>query len=352
MKYNILRLIATAAVLALAVPSLGGAQTEQFELRGEHVAIYNLVGEVSVEAGSGSAVTVEITRGGEDAGRLSVVTGELRGRETLRVLYPSDRIVYQRNGRNYNTQMRVRDDGTFNGDWDDDDRNRVTISSAGSGLEAHADMRIRVPDGQRISVYWGVGEASVTNVNGRLRVDGSATRVTATGTRGELVIDIGSGSVEVTDAEGEVNIDTGSGSVEVARVRGDALLIDTGSGRVTVSGANVSRLDIDTGSGRITVGRTGARDIRLDTGSGSIDLTVTSEAADIILDTGSGSITVTLPDGFGAEVEIETGSGGIELDMPLTVRRWSRDHVVGTLGNGSGRLVIDTGSGSVTIRKG
>ncbi len=63
-------------------------------------------------------------------------------------------------------------------------------------------------------------------------------------------------------------------------------------------------------------------------------------------------MTLTVPASFGARVQIETGSGEIDLDFPVTMRRWERDQVVGTIGDGSGRLVIDTGSGSVRLRKG
>ena len=101
----------------------------------------------------------------------------------------------------------------------------------------------------------------------------------------------------------------------------------------------------------IDIDRTTARDITLETGSGSISVVATENARNIAIETGSGSVTVGLPSSFGAEVELETGSGGIDMDLPLTVRRWSRDHVTGTLGDGSGRLVIDTGSGSIQIRE-
>lgn len=333
----------------LALPALAVAQSERYELQGDRVAIYNLAGEVTIESGSGSTVSVEITRGGDDGGRLGVERGPLGGTQTLRVLYPDDEIIYTGSDSRFNTQIRVRSDGTFGHGGDRDDR--VRIRSSGRGLEAWADMRILVPQGQDIAVYWGVGEATIRNVNGRLLFDGAATHVTTTGTRGTLKLDVGSGHVEVTSAEGDVDIDTGSGHVEINGVTGDNLRVDTGSGHVTANGVNVTSLDIDTGSGRIDIDRTTARDIHLDTGSGSVSVVVTENARDIRIDTGSGSVTVGLPESFGARVEIETGSGGIDMDLPLTVRRWSRDHVTGTLGDGSGSLVIDTGSGSVRIRR-
>ena len=83
--------------------------------------------------------------GGDDASRLSVEVGEVRGRMALRVMYPSDEIVYDMENRGrYNTQVRVRDDGTFGGGNGGD---RVRIRSSGSGMEAHADLRIEIPAG-------------------------------------------------------------------------------------------------------------------------------------------------------------------------------------------------------------
>ncbi len=349
--------IGLATALALSgSAALDGQQTERYELSGSEIAIYNLAGQVTVQQGRGSAVVVELARGGRDAGELRVETGPIRGMETLRVIYPDDQIVYPDMGRRSRTELRVREDGTFS----DSDRgdsgwgrgDRVSIRGDGSGVEAYADLTISVPAGQDIAVYLAVGEAFVSNVDGTIRMDTHSAPVRATGTRGSLVVDVGSGSVDVSDATGEVNIDTGSGSVDVTSVSGDVLLVDTGSGSVTADGIDVGDLEIDTGSGRIEARRVSAATVRLDTGSGSVNLELLSEADDIEIDTGSGSVTLTVPASFGASVEIDTGSGGIEVDMPVTMRRWDRDHVTGTIGDGQGRLVIDTGSGSIRIRQG
>jgi hypothetical protein len=37
------------------------------------------------------------------------------------------------------------------------------------------------------------------------------------------------------------------------------------------------------------------------------------------------------------------------VDVPATARRATRSHFSGTFGNGGGRLVIDTGSGGVSV---
>jgi DUF4097 and DUF4098 domain-containing protein YvlB len=336
----------------LAGSSLPAQQSGRHEIAGDRVAIYNLAGELRLEPGASSAVVVEATLGGDDAGQLRIETGAIRGWETLRVLYPADRISYRSHG---STELRVREDGTF-GDWDHEDWHdrgaKVRISGSGGGLEAHADLTIQVPAGQTLNVYLAAGSVSARNVNGTLRLDTHSAPVTTSGTRGTLVVDVGSGRVTVSDTEGDVDLDTGSGSVEVTGVRGDVLRVDTGSGRVTASRVSVASLDIDTGSGSVEVSDAVARDVRVDTASGGVEVELAGELRNIEIDTGSGSVTVTVPERYGAEVEIDTGSGSIDIDLPLQLERWERTHVRGTIGDGAGRLVIDTGSGSVRIRKG
>jgi DUF4097 and DUF4098 domain-containing protein YvlB len=89
----------------------------------------------------------------------------------------------------------------------------------------------------------------------------------------------------------------------------------------------------------------------LDTGSGGVDLVLLTDVERLDVDTGSGSVTIHAPESLGGEVDIETGSGGIDLDFAVEVRRVRRDHVTGTLGDGRGRIRIDTGSGTVRLLK-
>src|SRR5258705_10655132 len=84
-------LLFVSGVAMLTIPA--AAQTSRHVLKGDSVAIYNLVGELRVEGGSGNDVVVEIQRGGGDAEKLEVQTGPLRGREALPVIYPADLIL-------------------------------------------------------------------------------------------------------------------------------------------------------------------------------------------------------------------------------------------------------------------
>lgn len=349
------RFALAGSVIAVVSGSGNLAAQERHLLRGNDVAVYNLVGSISVESGTGSDVEVEVTRQGRDASQIRVETGAVRGRDAVRVVYPSDRIVFRSDSRgnrwfgDSRTTLSVNDDGTFgDGDWDG---RRVEIRSSGSGLEAYADVRVRVPRNRTIAVHLGAGHATVTNVEGDITVDVSAASVTTRGTRGRLLLDTGSGDVSVTDAEGEVTLDSGSGEVEVNGVRGEMVRLDTGSGSVRATDVTARVLRIDTGSGRVIVRGVSAPDVSLDTGSGSVEVLLTSDVEQLTIDSGSGGITLGVPEALGAMLSVESGSGGVDFDFPVTVTRRSRGRLTGQIGDGRGRIDIETGSGSVRLRR-
>jgi lia operon protein LiaG len=352
---------AVVLIPLLLVPTIAPAQQpERFQLQGEDVAVYNLVGAVSVEPGTGD-LAVEVTRTGRDAAKLRVEQGEVRGAEALRVIYPADDILAPAMGASSSTTLRVRDDGTFGdgGDWeggrhhrDGDDRGRrVEIRGSGSGLQVGADLRIRVPAGQSLAVYLAVGKVSVANVQGSIRVDAHNAPVTANGVKGELTVDVGAGMVRVTEGEGVLKVDTGWGSVEVSRFKGRDLSVDTGSGNVNGTELTADGVTIETGSGDIELAGVSSPSLSLETGSGTVRADLRADLKSLSVETGSGDVSVTAPATLDAEVEIETSSGDIESDFPLQVTRHARDHLVGRIGTGKGRIAVETGSGDVRLIK-
>jgi hypothetical protein len=343
-------------VFSLSFPAAtAGQQTEDFTLSGDQVAIYNIAGNVTIEDGGGSAVLVEVRRLGSDAANLRVETGlldveQFRGQaQTLRVIYPEDRVIYRGESRG-SSELRVAEDGTFYNDRARRGR-KLRVRDEGSGMEAHADLRIRVPSGKRVMLALALGQVEVTNVDGDLWVNVGSANITTHNTSGYLDLDTGSGNIEVDGAQGDVNFDTGSGNVHASNVDGTEINIDTGSGNVTGGNLKTSELGVDTGSGNVRLNAVTARDVSVDTGSGNVDLELLSSVERIEVDTGSGDVTLAIPSGFGGAVEIETGSGGITTDLPIEMREFGDDYVRGRIGDGNGRIVVDTGSGSIALRK-
>lgn len=348
------------ACTAFALPHSVAAQSERRTLSGNEVSVYNVAGEVTVESGSGSDVVVEVRRGGRDADRLRVEVGQIRGRNTLRVVYPrGDDIVYTPRdgdrgrgwGSSWNTEMSLDDDGTW-GESRWDDRRRIRVKSSGSGTEAWADIRILVPSGRSLDVNLGVGRLDARGVDANLRLDASAARINVSGTRGDLVIDAGSGGVELRDVNASaLDVDNGSGGITFSNVTGRTCNIDTGSGGVRGDGIECDDVKVNTGSGSVQLADVRSSATEVETGSGGVRIDLLRAPRSLRVDAGSGGVTVSMPANTGAEVDIETGSGGINTDFGLETDRYERNRLRGRIGNGSGRINIETGSGSVRLIK-
>jgi lia operon protein LiaG len=346
-----IRPVAAALMLSSLALLPTGARAQEVERRtipAGDAAIYNLAGVLRVEGTTGTDLTVEVKRGGRDGSKLQLETGPINGIQTLRVIYPDDDIVYPQLGRWSNTRLHVRDDGTF-GDSHWLGGHSVKISGRGDGIEASADLVVKVPKGRRVAVHLAVGEAHIYNVDGDLVVDVSSASLTSEKTTGKLKLDTGWGDVHVTDAEGDLDFDTGSGDVTVARLKGTKLRIDAGSGEFTGSDINVRDLDLDLGSGGARLSNVRAGGIKLDSGSGNVDLDLRSDVDDVLIDSGSGDVTIHIPDALGAELDIDTGSGGVDSEIPITLTHRSKDHLTGRIGDGRGRIRIDSGSGEVRL---
>jgi DUF4097 and DUF4098 domain-containing protein YvlB len=345
----------TAIALATLLPSLVSAQTERRNLSGSSVAVYNVAGRMTVEQGSGSDVVVEVTFRGRDASRLRLETGDVRGVNALRVIYPNEDIVYSDAGfRRGSATFDVDNDYTW-GSTDNTrsgDRRRVRVKSSGNGVEAWADIRIMVPNGRALDANLAVGELSANNVDADLSLDVASAKVSATAIRGNLDIDAGSGGIDVRDANvSDLNLDTGSGSVRLNGITSRRCSVDTGSGGVTADNVSCDNVDIDVGSGSIRLDRVRAPDVRVESGSGGVDISLTSAFRSLNIETGSGSVTIAMPENIGANVQISTGSGSIDSDFPVQMNRIERHAMRGRIGNGDATIQVDTGSGGVRLVK-
>jgi DUF4097 and DUF4098 domain-containing protein YvlB len=341
-----------ALVVSLLMPLGGTAQSvERFTLSGTAAAVYNVAGNVTVVRGTGSSVVVEVTRGGADASRLQMVERTVSGRPALCIVYPSERIVYNRDGSTGNTMTNTNSGDPCSESRMSGVRRRIEVRSNGNGVEAWADVRVLVPSGRSVHVDQLVGRVDINGVDATLDVDVASAPVTAVNTSGALSIDAGSGRVNITTHRGELSIDVGSGAITVDDVETGTLNLDTGSGSVTGTRIVADDLRVDTGSGNIDLGAAAVRSGRIDTGSGRVRLAVTS-IDDLDIDSGSGQVTLSVAGDLDARLSITTGSGGISTDFPVRMNSSSRNRLNATVGNGRGQIRITTGSGGVRLVRG
>ncbi len=149
----------------------------------------------------------------------------------------------------------------------------------------------------------------------------------------------------------KLNLHSGDGSLIVAGIAAPADL-STGDGHIEVSDfSGPLKAKTSDGSMKI-VGR--FDDLNLSSGDGHITCEVqpgSKMSGRWVIRTGDGSLTLRLPNGFAADLQARTGDGHIRINLPITMKSSSNDghHVEGALNGGGNLLDIQTGDGSVNI---
>lgn len=343
------RLIKTLSALATVFAAITPAQAQRYELNGDKVAVYNLVGSVRVEAGTGSSVVVQVTAAGRDAARLKVVTGTIDGVSTLRVIYPGDEIVADMDG-NSNTTVRVNEDGTFNRGREGR-RVKITTGRGGSdATHAQASIVVRVPQNTAFAAHQAVGDVSAQDVVGDLSLNTSSGEIGVTGGRGELRVNTASGEIGVQGTQGNLYLETASGDVGVQNVNATTIQIDVASGSIDLQDAKANKVDLETASGDIRVRRTTAPDLKANSASGNVRADLDGTVRDVELNTASGRAEAVLSADFAGEVELDTASGDIDVDFPVNIIRQRQNYMRGTIGQGgTAHVSINSASGNVKL---
>ena len=368
--------VSTVAVAA-ATPTFAEFD-ESYRFDADSLSISNLIGKVQISRATGDDFEVEVSVRGADGTRENVRLDEdTRGsRARLAVRFPVDderRYVYpefSRRRANLWSRRQGSSDSLLGEILRSMSGRRIRIERSGSGLEAWADVTIRVPEGRSLKVELGAGDIDVSEVAADLELRTRAGVAEAADLDGDVKIGVGSGELAVQDVRGRLVmdtgsgrarldrftgtalvIDTGSGSVAVTEAAADTVAIDTGSGGVTVKGLDAGRLAIDTGSGNVRVESAGADAAEIDTGSGGVHLALERMGhGRFEIDTGSGGIVMLVPDDLSARFDIDIGSGGIDVDVPIekTLHK-SRGEMRFVAGDGEANVILDTGSGSVRV---
>jgi DUF4097 and DUF4098 domain-containing protein YvlB len=134
--------------------------------------------------------------------------------------------------------------------------------------------------------------------------------------------------------------------------RDTRLDVNSFSSPVTVTGVTAAQ-KLKTFSGRIEVQNAPA-EISAKTFSAGVNLQLAGSVAEpsFEVETFSGQIDLRLTDNARAKVEFNTFSGDMTSDLPLTLQKQSRKHLIGELGGGgSNEVQLKTFSGSVRITR-
>ena len=150
-----------------------------------------------------------------------------------------------------------------------------------------------------------------------------------------------SAPTSVRSLSGKITLDGTSGALDAKTVSGDVeaqglagrVSFNSVSGDLTLADGDVERLDAKTVSGRVTA-----------------DL-APGDGAKLRVATVSGEVAIRLPAQASTLVELRSASGRLqsEFDGLASTRTPGGNTLTGTLGAGSGRLLVTTVSGLVTL---
>jgi hypothetical protein len=234
---------------------------------------------------------------------------------------------------------------------------------------AYIDYTIEVPGDFAAKVSSTSGDVQITSLDGGVKLFGSSGDVYLRHIGGATFVEISSGDVEIKDigdnltirmssgdavvreVEGTLGIQGTSGDVEVYEVGGDAK-IELASGNVILKGCRGDAI-LKTGSGDGRIEHVEGN-VKAVANSGDVFASLRPDgASEYVLKTSSGDVEVTfeVTAGGGFVLEVATSSGSIEGELDIELDRISRKLLSGVVGNGDGRLYIETASGDIRIRE-
>lgn len=183
------------------------------------------------------------------------------------------------------------------------------------GRQREAVVTVSVPADVRLSVGVVGASAVVSGVHGR-----TAVRCVA-------------GATTLVSLSGDVRADTVSGGVEAQSLRGP-LRMHSVSGDLTVVDGDGSSVRADTVSGDMI-----------------LDLGAAGHGTDVALTTVSGEVAIRLPEPPDTVVAVGTAGGAVSsaFDELRVQSHWGPQGLAGTLGEGTGRLRVQSVSGSVAL---
>jgi len=233
---------------------------------------------------------------------------------------------------------------------------------------------IIVPKQTNVECSSSFGKIKLANIYGNAKGKTSSGSITAENIKGSAALDtsfgsincnnISGGDIELKTSSGKIGITkaafgncsahTSFGSVTSSELTGKSLTLKSNSGNINLTEASSETADIFTSFGRITCRRITSAVLTARSNSGNIDIACSDSApaeinANVV--TSFGSIDFVAPPGFSGQVELATSFGSVNTNLPITITgEVSKKKLTGKIGEGKGKLHLETKSGSIKIK--
>jgi DUF4097 and DUF4098 domain-containing protein YvlB len=200
------------------------------------------------------------------------------------------------------------------------------------------------------------GSISVIDLKGSAKIDTSYGSVSCERAAGEsLDLKTSSGRIALTDVSfPECMAETSYGSIVCRTFTGKAIKLRSSSGSVELAGVRADTVDLHTSYGRVEAREITTGDLLANSGSGSIEVACSASCpADLKahVKTSYGSIGFVAPAQFSGEVRLTTSYGSVQTALPVQVTgRIEKNNLTGRIGEGTGLIHLESGSGSVELK--
>lgn len=235
-------------------------------------------------------------------------------------------------------------------------------------------FEIIVPKQTDVECSSSFGAIKLADINGNAKAKTSSGSITAENIKGSAKLDTSFGSINCNNISGgDINLKTNSGKITLTKavfgdcdlhtsfgsitsgeLTGNSLKLKSNSGNINLAEASADTINIHTSFGRITCRQITSTDLTAGSNSGNIDIICSdSTPAEINANvtTSFGSIDFVAPSGFSGQVELATNLGSINTNLPITITgEVSNKKLTGKIGEGKGKLHLETKSGSIKIK--
>jgi len=230
------------------------------------------------------------------------------------------------------------------------DRVKVTVEQNGE----RAEVATVHPNERRPPYSVSVTMTITAPAGTRVETTSISGNVTIKGMKGDQSVNVTSGNITVAGGGSVSEARTISGTVSLSDISTEGTLqAGTVSGDVILQRVKAARLEIGVTSGDVTARDVTSANVELKSLSGSIDFAGTvAKSGRYELQTHSGTVHVSVTGG-GFQLQATTFSGEIRPDAGLDMKgvTASRRALRGTVGDGSAVVIATTFSGNVTIGK-
>ena len=221
---------------------------------------------------------------------------------------------------------------------------------------SYGSVNCRNITGNNITVKSSSGSITAEIIKGPTQLTTSYGYITCTDmSNGDLKLKTSSGKIRLSNASfGDCDAHTSYGSIVSNDLNGKLIKLNSGSGSINVTDSSADTTNLFTSYGRITCRQITTNEITAKSGSGDLDITCSDATPDEIvadLVTSYGSIDFTAPQNFTGQVDMSTSYGSIRTNRPITISgQISKKKLQGTIGEGTGKLHMQTSSGSINLQ--